>query len=668
MSSERSDKPSPSDVSRITRLVDRVARRVRGQRATEYGVTGALVYLMILALALVLYKTGWVESSTFWTAALVAVVVPVGAALRGWFRHVDRVSLAQRIDRSHNLHDRLSTALSLAEGHKDDEFSSAQMRDALRYTDQVDTSRAAPFKKPTDLAAFAIFLAAVGVLAVIQPPSNKHPLPPPPEIKHDPVLDSATIAMERDRLEQLKNELEGVDDPEAKEMVAEIEELLNDVEEREISEKEFLERVDEIQEKYFDEEQDKATEELAEKLKKAAEELKEEAAEELEKEQELKEVVDALEEKDMEAASKALEKLAEKLENEEMSPEKAERMAKLLEKFAKNLDPDDKKLEELIEKHKKLAEELAKKFEGQNNMSEKDKQRLNRAQKELDKLKQKQEKQQNSQSSRQLKRLQRNTEEMAEKMKKQAQEQQGDKGEPQQKAREGESGEKSDYQQEASKQAKKASEQMKQGSKQRKSQQVKRDAKRQLDDMEEAMRRSGSKQGNSDGQQQSDGQRGERMKDFLRRARGEQDGKQDGQQGQKGQSNGEKSGRMPGEGQEGDPKKGEAKNAQKGNASKELSEKQTNKAGAGEGNRELGEETSIDSERKDSKVSGRKGGGPSKSEIIRSASEKGFATTDYKDVYVDYESVVEEVMEREEVPAGYRYYIKRYFELIKPRE
>jgi hypothetical protein len=182
------------------------------------------------------------------------------------------------------------------------------------------------------------------------------------------------------------------------------------------------------------------------------------------------------------------------------------------------------------------------------------------------------------------------------------------------------------------------------------------------------MRRKRSSQGQSDGQQQSDGERGERMKDFLRRARGEQESGQQGEQGQQGQSKGQKSGKQAGQQGQNPSESGAQKSGQDGKKASKQGGNETNSAGQGKGSRELGEETTLDSERQDSKVSGRKGSGPSKSEIIRSASEKGFATTEYKDVYVDYESVVEEVMEREEVPAGYRYYIKRYFELIKPRE
>jgi len=78
--------------------------------------------------------------------------------------------------------------------------------------------------------------------------------------------------------------------------------------------------------------------------------------------------------------------------------------------------------------------------------------------------------------------------------------------------------------------------------------------------------------------------------------------------------------------------------------------------------------TSLKTNRVDVKVKGEEGKGESKSEIIKGASEEGFASRKYKEVYGDYSSVVEEVMEKENVPKGYRYYVKRYFQLIKPRE
>ena len=55
-------------------------------------------------------------------------------------------------------------------------------------------------------------------------------------------------------------------------------------------------------------------------------------------------------------------------------------------------------------------------------------------------------------------------------------------------------------------------------------------------------------------------------------------------------------------------------------------------------------------------------------ETILGAAEKGFATQSYRRVYKDYSAVSEKVMSQQRVPPGYRFYVKRYFQMIKPRE
>ncbi len=40
----------------------------------------------------------------------------------------------------------------------------------------------------------------------------------------------------------------------------------------------------------------------------------------------------------------------------------------------------------------------------------------------------------------------------------------------------------------------------------------------------------------------------------------------------------------------------------------------------------------------------------------------------YQDVYTDYRGHAEEVLETDEIPSGYRFYVRRYFQLIRPRE
>nr|MDQ3036013.1 hypothetical protein [Myxococcota bacterium] len=60
--------------------------------------------------------------------------------------------------------------------------------------------------------------------------------------------------------------------------------------------------------------------------------------------------------------------------------------------------------------------------------------------------------------------------------------------------------------------------------------------------------------------------------------------------------------------------------------------------------------------------------GPTRSEVIRSAAQQGFATRDYRGVYSEYADHAEEVIERDRVPPGYRFYVRRYFQLIRPRD
>ena len=67
-------------------------------------------------------------------------------------------------------------------------------------------------------------------------------------------------------------------------------------------------------------------------------------------------------------------------------------------------------------------------------------------------------------------------------------------------------------------------------------------------------------------------------------------------------------------------------------------------------------------------VKGEHGEGPSRSQVIMGSAQRGFASRGYRDVYTDYSGHAEEVLERDEVPPGYRFYVRRYFQLIRPRD
>ncbi len=62
------------------------------------------------------------------------------------------------------------------------------------------------------------------------------------------------------------------------------------------------------------------------------------------------------------------------------------------------------------------------------------------------------------------------------------------------------------------------------------------------------------------------------------------------------------------------------------------------------------------------------GNGPSRSQVIRTAASDGFASAPYRQVYTPYWDHAREVLHQGEVPAGYRSYVRRYFQLIRPRD
>jgi hypothetical protein len=62
------------------------------------------------------------------------------------------------------------------------------------------------------------------------------------------------------------------------------------------------------------------------------------------------------------------------------------------------------------------------------------------------------------------------------------------------------------------------------------------------------------------------------------------------------------------------------------------------------------------------------GQGPTRSEVIYGAAERGFVGKSYKKVFTEYHTVAERAIGKEDVPAGYKFYVQRYFQLIRPRE
>ena len=88
--------------------------------------------------------------------------------------------------------------------------------------------------------------------------------------------------------------------------------------------------------------------------------------------------------------------------------------------------------------------------------------------------------------------------------------------------------------------------------------------------------------------------------------------------------------------------------------------------GVSPGDKRPGRTSRLKTRRKDHHVAGKESGGPMDQEVILGAAERGFAKTEYRDVFTKYRDVREEELARDRVPAGYRRYVYRYFDLIRP--
>ena len=100
-----------------------------------------------------------------------------------------------------------------------------------------------------------------------------------------------------------------------------------------------------------------------------------------------------------------------------------------------------------------------------------------------------------------------------------------------------------------------------------------------------------------------------------------------------------------------------------------------NRAGAGTDANPYGVLTNLDSFRQLEQITGVQGAGESTVETTvvpidedPETSTDGQSTDSYKEIYTKYHKLSEDALSQEQIPLGYRFYVKRYFESIKPNE
>ncbi len=83
---------------------------------------------------------------------------------------------------------------------------------------------------------------------------------------------------------------------------------------------------------------------------------------------------------------------------------------------------------------------------------------------------------------------------------------------------------------------------------------------------------------------------------------------------------------------------------------------------------QLGQLSSLDSALNLEQITGVQGEGASTVQTSKASAEGQQSAVSYKDAYSKYQKLSEDALIQEQIPLGYKFYVKRYFESIKPKD
>jgi chemotaxis protein histidine kinase CheA len=575
-------------------------------------------------------STGGARAAAIAVAAAVAAAAALGAMHR-----FPTAILASRLDRASGLADRLGTAVDFAarlgkppQLHAETvALMRAAVADGVRAAPRANVRAAAAFRWPRDLRALAAFGVVGGLVCLLRFGPEPRPVlraALPPASSGAPeqadTLDPDDIQYQREIVADMHRVAAETGDKSLEEMAKKLDVLLDKAEKGEVSKLEMLAEMDALERSY--------QEGAAADADTMMSQLKEQGKE-LAKKEPTKKLGEALEKGDLDTARKEMEKLADQMEKGALKPEEQKQLADALEKAAekqkdmskKQDAKEDQSAQKQIDKQKDEVRRLENKLQN-DPKNEELKRTLSKEQRELEKLEREQKQKQQERPERRLDRLTRNMEKAAESLKQKNQEQQ---------------------RQESSQSMRKAADETRKAQEQMRQQQNQKKMKSKLADLKDAIRRAKPRPGGKGGKAMARGDgRSERIKEWERRAGGQ---KGDAESWRPGGNAAEK---MPWLGKGDQPQ-----------SSKQWGDEHDPNVTA--------DPTKLgDAKFKEDQLEGLKGKGPSRRATILTSAKKGFASVSYSKVYADYQKVIEQVMNQEKVPPGYRYYIKRYFQRIRP--
>lgn len=652
---------APPGIDRIRDLALHAERRIRLDRAVRLGAKALCVALVVAVVEVALRKTQLLGERSARVLLGLDVLGVVVAFVVAWTWRLPARAGARALDRHYDLHDRLASALAFAEEPEASRtaFMAAAIEDASSRATGLHPSRAVRLHAPRALVAaagLAGLLSAVMLFEVRQ---------------HVPVAHAKTIEpveMAPDDLDDVKDFLKQLQqrDPsdDTKAAIEEFNKLVDDIAQKRLDRTEAFRRMEQLEQKLLT---------GSEADKQALEQELDRIGEELKKAELTKPAGEAMSEAKLDQARDAMHDLAKQLREggDKVDKQKLEAMRAALKAAAADAE---KRQQAIEQRRQELADDILKRKQKSpdGGGSEEEQSLLKKKERDLERLDREMEQQ--KEAGRQLDRLDRELEKAAEDLMKDLDlsAQDLDQG----------------------------AEDLNHIQQQEMTQEQKEELRQKIEEMRQLMR------------QQGQGGKGQivRLQRFGRMARGQggqgQQGQGQGQQGQDGQEGQDGQGQQGQQGKDGQQgqggqqgpggQQGQGQGGQGGetwvlgpNGEKLLmlskgsgggGGSQSGQGGQGQGQpgkgwggghdgNVQGRGTNPKMGTQDTQVAGADTGqGGSRSQVILGAAERGFASRGYQKVYTEYHQVAEESLAKDDIPGGYRFYVKRYFQLIRPRE
>jgi hypothetical protein len=543
-------------------------------------------------------------------------LVDIGRLLR---KSPSELEAAVLLDRTHGLYGRVANAWVFARAQNPTPLERLAVADALRSAADIEPARAVPFSVPRELG---VCVALIGVLILLSQVEvrREHWVTTPAAAAFTPFVLSAE---DQGYLEERAAEMAAkASDPDAVATARKLQQLLEDSKQGRLERKQLLERMTAL-ERELDGEGNLDQEALDEGF--------DQLAESLGKNKHTKPVADALKDKRLQDAEKAMRELAERLKKKPsgLSRQELEKLRAALEEASKGNKERLSRLDAQRHAASSARERLLKKKNENLTPSEAkaNEQALRDNERELKRLDRQKKKAESAAA--QMSQLDRDLAKAAEDLMKEM------------------------GQESAAKNLESGAQRMNETARKQLSDKEKEALKKQLQDLKEMVRQ--AKAGSKEHQKQ--------LEKFRKRASGRpsDDASQPGGDGKGGGTPQLKLGQgqggdipiqVPGNGQQGAGGPGTGPGTG------------TNPGGnlQGDATKPIGKSVDVAAAGIDS------GQGEVSSEVVYGAASRGFAGADYRNIYTEYKTVAEEALAGDEIPPGYKFYVRRYFQLIRPRE